>query len=127
GAEGWRRGETLSQRREVALDDGTTLGVGGRRDLALPLRMTVGDTLIEIAAVQADSFDKESLMTISQPVRRVSQLRPSLTLGQLGDAPAPEMLTHWLEAVIGLQRCAPSTAEFFEHAARALVERISLD
>src|SRR5207249_5584088 len=35
------RVENLSQRREVALEDGTTLAVGSQRDFALPLRMTV--------------------------------------------------------------------------------------
>jgi adenylate cyclase len=125
--DGRARVENLSQRRDVALEDGTVLAVGSQRDLPLPLRMTVGDTLIEIVLVPEESFDKESLMTISQPVRRVRELRGSLTLGQLGEAPAPATLAHWLETVIGLQRSVVGTAEFYELATRAMVELIGLD
>ena len=46
---------------------------------------------------------------------------------QLGRAPASEEMARWFEALIGVQRAAASSPDFFAETARAVVELIGLD
>src|SRR5262249_12888194 len=49
------------------------------------------------------------------------------SLLQLGEAPAPEILTNWFETLTSVQQATPGSPEFYEQTARALVDLIGLD
>jgi adenylate cyclase len=117
----------LSEKRAVSLADGSTLPIGAAREVKLPLRLTVGKTLIDLSSGPIDSVDRDSLMTISQPLGASGLKQPLPSLHDLGDSPAPEMLAHWLEGVISLQRTAVAPSELCDRAARAMVNLIGLD
>jgi adenylate cyclase len=119
--------ENLSRKNEVALADGTPIPTGAGRDLALPVRLFLGDTRIDIDRGTSEVLDKETLQTIALPLRLGGGSAGERVLADLGQTPAPEVLAHWLETVIALQRPASGAAELYEHTARALVRLIGLD
>jgi adenylate cyclase len=119
--------ENLSRRTRVECPNGAFLDIGETRDFDLPLSLTVGFTHIDVELLKEDLLPLASLMTISEPLRSFSGGRLARPLSDLGDAPAPETIAHWLETVIGLEATANSTAEFLEQAARALVDLVGLD
>src|SRR5262249_39186820 len=45
----------------------------------------------------------------------------------VGEAPAPEVLTQWMETILALQRAGGEARDFHDKAARALVSMIGLD
>src|SRR5258708_716574 len=59
----------LSQRNPIWLGDSTTVAPGVQRELPLPVRLTVGETIIAIDPAVADHVDRESLATIAKPLR----------------------------------------------------------
>jgi adenylate cyclase len=128
-APGSIRVENLSLKIPVALADGSSVPMGGSRELNLPVRLTVGQTRIEVSpGLQDSAVEREGLLTISQPVRSRSGARPALQpLTQLGESPTPETITQWLETVIALQRSAGDPAEIYEQTARALISLVGLD
>jgi adenylate cyclase len=121
------RVENLSHKNEVTLADGMPLPTGARRDFGVPLQLHIGDTRIDVDRGPSDAFDAQSLQTVALPVGRAGGQDWGRVLSELGEAPAPEVLAHWLETIIGLQRPAAGPAELYEHTARALVELIGLD
>jgi len=122
------KAENLSSKQEVLLPDGSTINVGMARDIALPIRLVVGQTFLDIFPVTADALDHRTLSMLEQPASGVENSTLMLTpLRDLGDSPAPETLAHWLETVIKLQRSAEPTTEFYNQTALALVQLIGLD
>src|SRR5437763_15288008 len=131
----------LSQRNNIRLADGV-IPVGGTRQLTVPVRLTVGETTLDVepasrptpAAVpvvpEEEPFQPESetadlegpLQTIGAPLSPRSMLAaapPSLL--DLGGAPSAERLAQWFETVIAVQRAAAGSPEFFRDTARAIV------
>ncbi len=121
------RVENLSERIKVEPIDDLPIDIKEQRAFRLPVCLMVGYTRIEIEPVLDDSLDKESLMTISEPLRGLSSNRLGRPLSALGDAPAPEVIAHWLETVITLQAAAAGATEFYDEVAQALVELVGLD
>jgi adenylate cyclase len=117
----------LSQRNPIWLGDNTTVAPGQERELALPIRLTVGETAIGIDAVAPDPVDREALATIAKPIRpsRLAGAKPAVL--PLSDSPDAETLTNWFETVIAVQRAAAGSAEFYEQTAQALVDLVGLD
>lgn len=124
----------LSGSQPITLDTGATVGTGGSVELALPLALSVGLTLIELESGNA-AADPDGYLTIARPVRSAEEgLR--LTGGRNaagGNAPGggtdfdPETVTRWLETVLALQRTATANTDFFGQTARAVVELVGLD
>ncbi len=87
----------------------------------------MGDTLVEVESKDTTepSFDGAALMTIRAPLGRGSVERP--TAPQLSHAPESEELARWFEALIGVQRAAASSVDYFAQTACAVVELIGLD
>src|SRR5262249_26357184 len=121
------RVENLSQRNAIGLADHSTIPPGGCRELEAPLRLVVGETLIDVEPGHHDTFRRESLATIDQPVRAGRLAHDNRSLRQLGGSPSPETLAHWFETVITVQRAAAGSAEFYEQTARAVVDLVGLD
>jgi len=116
----------LSMRSPVLLADGTEIGIGGSGTLALPARLTIGESLIEIQSGEQAPIDVSSLMSIAQPVGRSTAMKP-LVLEPLGGAARPEELTRWFESVIHVQKAAAGSPNFYHEIAQAVVELIGLD
>jgi adenylate cyclase len=125
--DGWLRVENLSLRTRIDTLSGVTIDIGQQRDLDLPVCLTVGYTRIEVEPVTDDALENASLQTISEPLRKREKERLARPLSDLGDAPAPETIAHWLEVVIALQGLAAGSHEFFEQTAQSLVELVGLD
>src|SRR4051794_6507233 len=117
--------ENLSTRNPIWLADNTSLTPGSKSSLELPVRLTVGETLIDIsAAARPATYD--ALATIQKPIRP-SRLLSGVKLGQLGKSPDAETLAHWFETVITVQRAAVGSPEFYRQTAQALVDLVGLD
>jgi adenylate cyclase len=117
----------LSSHVPVRLADGSLIEPGGELRARLPARLHVGDTLIEIELSPSGvtGADPALLRTIEPPLTAGSGLR---TLApRLSTDPVAEEMARWLESLIGVQRAAASSPDFFPQTARAVVELIGLD
>ena len=107
-ASGQVRVENLSLKNPIRLADNSTIMPGASRELGLPLRLTVGETLIDIEPTLADPVRRESLETIAQPPRIRPRTEPAQSLLNLGGSPTPETLAHWFETVISVHAPPPA-------------------
>ena len=124
--EGQLRLENLSGKNTIRVND-AILGFGASRSVPLPVRLSVGDTLIDIEVAQTEeAIPRDMLHTVAGPVRR---FRPTAvpSLMELGDSPSPEKLAQWFETFVAVQRAAANSAEFYQQTARAVVELVGLD
>lgn len=120
--------ENLSTSKAVPLGEGPALATGTSCVFSLPVRLTIGRTLVTLGRDDpGPDPEAASLLTISAPVRGGLSVRDARPLESLGEVPPPEMLAQWLERVIALQHSAAGGPEFHGHAARALVELVGLD
>ena len=117
----------LSAKVSIRLADGTVIDPGRELLAALPARLQIGDTLVEIESRDPDesSVDAATLKTIRAPL--AAGAAEGTMTPQLGRAPASEEMARWFEALIGVQRAAASSPDFFAETARAVVELIGLD
>lgn len=121
------RVQNLSDGHPITVASGTPIGPQASRDLALPVRLVIGESMINIKAGGAPPGKQEPLETISRPQRSILGGDAGKSLLHLGQSPSPETLTSWFETVIAVQRAAAGSAEFYEQTARALVELVGLD
>jgi signal transduction histidine kinase len=120
------RVENLSQKQPIMLSPTSSIQPGGRLDLDLPARLTVGDSFIDVEASSGDPISRELLATVASPVRYRDPHEESNLLS-LGKSPSPEVLTRWFEMLLAVQRAAPGTPQFFKQTAQALVDLVGLD
>ncbi|MHC5001618.1 MAG: adenylate/guanylate cyclase domain-containing protein [Planctomycetota bacterium] len=113
--------ENLS-RVAVSVDDGSSVEMGQPRSLTLPCRLLVGATTIELS--RGADAESETLHTIARPTQQAD--RPT-SLATLGESPSPATLAKWFEGLLAVQRSAAGSGEFYDEAARAVVELIGLD
>ncbi len=123
--DGRLRVENLSLKVAMTLHDGAVVAPGGSLEVALPMRVSVGETRIDIDAVDnSHAVDATTLI----PIPPDPSLLAAATLAELGPSPAPERLAQWFERVIAvLQQAAASTDMFNRETARAAVELVGLD
>jgi adenylate cyclase len=117
----------LSAKVTIRLADGSLIEPGRVRTATLPTRLQIGDTLIEIESQDSEvsAADGALLKTIRPPLAAESLGRTMAP--QLSNTPGPDELAHWFEALVGVQRAAASSPDFFAETARAVVELIGLD
>ncbi len=120
------RVENLSEKSPIRLADGTVLEPLAAQETPLPLRLTLGETLVEVERL-ADEVRRTELETLSQPVRPAFIPQETISLDALGEAPGADRLASWFETVLAVQRAAPGSREFYAQTAQALVERVGLD
>lgn len=119
--------ENTSQRVHIGLADGTRIDPGGTRIVTLPARLHVGDTLIEIeAAGTPEQPGAGNFRTVDPPMASMALDRTILP-ARLSDDPTTGELARWFEALVAVQKAAASSLDFFNEAARAVVELIGLD
>jgi adenylate cyclase len=117
----------LSLRVRVRLADGSLVEPGAEFCTTLPTRLHIGDTLIEIESTNRGdtSSDSPVLRTIEPPVAVGRATRTPAP--RLGTAPAADELARWFEALVGVQRAAASSPDFYAETATAVVNLIGLD
>jgi len=134
--------DNLSQRNSIRLPDNSLIDKGDSRSVKLPLRLTVGETFIDIEYV-VDPVSGGPLETIASPVqprpkpvkvdaaRAAAALKPTLPeIPQNDDAikaPTPERLMSWFETFIAVQQAAAGSPEFYRQTAEAVVKLVGLD
>lgn len=119
--------ENLSLKKEVALVGAPNLAVRAQCEVPLPVRLAMGDTVVDIEHAPEEPVDPATLMTVFRPLQGVGAGLRMTPLRELGDAPPAEQFTHWLETLIALQRTPVGSPELHQQTARALVELIGLD
>jgi adenylate cyclase len=117
----------LSAKVTIRLADGTLMEPGRELCALLPTRLQIGETLVEIESGDPDasSVDAAALRTIRAPLAAGAVERTMAP--QLSNSPASDEMTRWFEALIGVQRAAASSPDFFIETARAVVDLIGLD
>lgn len=113
-----------------ATADGVQVRVQGRRSsidsfgdvLALPAALTVGDTHVEIAAATTHGGRGTRQLQRLNGNSAEAKQRP----GGRRD-PAASTLSRWLDALATLHRWIASSPEFYQEAARFVVDPIGLD
>jgi len=122
--DGSLRVENLSARAPVAVDNHSLLTPGQVCDCPLPVRLGVGETVIDVEAVRQEEAS-DHFLTVAAPVQEANPPNAQSLLA-LGAAPPVEQLVGWLEPVVSLHR-AKDANELYTQTARAMVDRIGLD
>jgi adenylate cyclase len=119
--------ENLSRKIPVVLQD-ALLAPGESREADLPVRMSLGETLIEITAGDDDqsAVGANALQTVPPPLDR-GRLPVPVPFAELSDVPRAEELVRWFETVVAVQQSAASSTDFHARTARAVVELVGLD
>jgi signal transduction histidine kinase len=120
------RVENLSTKQPIVVAEGG-IPPGGWAVLHAPIRLGIGDTLIDIEPGIPEPPTDEDLKTVCQPLRGRSIAGIGESFQRMGAAPTPEVLTQWFEAVVGVQRSSPASPEYFDQTAKALVDLVALD
>ncbi|MDB5307493.1 MAG: hypothetical protein JWO38_1695 [Gemmataceae bacterium] len=113
----------LSAKAPVAIDNHSLLNPGTDCEYPLPVRLGVGETIVDVDAPEPELVDDSGLMTVRAPVRGAAA-QPNLLA--LNESASVEEVVGWLETVVTVQKAAGSQ-EFYQQTAEALVERIGLD
>jgi adenylate cyclase len=153
GPDGRLRIENLSSTSSIRLDGGVEIAVGQRCEAALPVRLHIGQTEIDVSSIdnapplpetpvppilasEGASASTRAETTIgSAPLppgietiaQSLGPSSPAVPLHELGETPGPEMLAHWFETLVSVQQAAATSAEFLDSTARAVVDLVGLD
>ncbi|MBI3462052.1 MAG: adenylate/guanylate cyclase domain-containing protein [Planctomycetes bacterium] len=119
--------DNLSRRTAITLADGSSIATGQARDVSLPVRLSVGETVIDIGPDAVAEIDRGSLQTIDRPVCHSQVAQSVSSSARLGNAPSSEQLARWFETLLGVQKAAACSSAFYEQTARAVVELVGLD
>ena len=118
----------LSARNSIRLADNSLIAVGAMRDLDSPLRLTVGETTIDVEVLAEEPAESAGpLQTIGQPLTGRTLATTQTSLQELGQSPDAEKLTQWFETIIAVQRSAAGSPEFYRQTAAAVVKLVGLD
>ena len=126
-ADGRIRVENLSQKQPIWLSANSNIPPGGAFEFEMPLRLTVGDSIIDLESGTTDALPREYLATIAQPLRPRTVLPGSTRLTNLGGSPSVETLAQWFETLFAVLIAPAGTQEFYEQTTQALVELIGMD
>src|SRR5262249_42399860 len=81
-----------------------------------------------------EAFAADGFVSIRQPVKATHvglaagfESAPTVEPAAIGESPSPEVLTHWMETILALQRAGGEAKDFYDRTARALVSMIGLD
>ena len=118
----------LSTKATVTVDGHAVLNPGVDCDYLLPVRLAVGETVVDVDCGDAEPMSVNALRTISAPRTgaggKTVVAPPPLI--ERNEAAKPEEIVEWLETVVNVQKAGDREA-FYKQAADALVEKIGLD
>jgi signal transduction histidine kinase len=116
----------LSTKAPVTVDNHSLLNPGTECEFILPVRLGVGETVVDIDSGEAQPISVNLLKTVAAPVRGDTLGPQHVSLIDRSDSASPEEVVGWLETVIAVQR-ASDPQDFYDRTAKAMVERIGLD
>ncbi len=115
----------LSTKAPVTIDNHSILGPGTDAEFLLPVRLGLGETVVDVTETDDEPLSVKLLRTVAAPVRGdATKSHPALI--DRSDKASPEEIVGWLETVVSVQR-AGDAQDFYDRTAAALVERIGLD
>ena len=117
----------LSTKATVTVDGHAVLNPGVDCDYLLPVRLAVGETVVDVDSGDAEPMSVNALRTIAAPRTaggKTVVAPPPLI--ERTDGAKPEEIVEWLETVVNVQKAGDREA-FYKQAAEALVEKIGLD
>jgi signal transduction histidine kinase len=115
----------LSTKAPLTIDNHSVLNPGTDCEFILPVRLGVGETIVDVDNGDAEPISVKLLKTVAAPVRGdATGTHPSLI--DRSDKAAPEEIVGWLETVVSVQR-ALDAPDFYDRTAKALVQQIGLD
>ena len=116
----------LSTKAPVTVDNHAVLAPSGECEYLLPVRLAVGETVVDVDTAEAESLSVNALRTIAAPAREAapSGIHPAII--DRSEAATPEEVVGWLETVVMIQKATEREA-FYQQAAQALVDQIGLD
>lgn len=118
---------TDSSGRPVRLSNGVTLNNGEKAFVTPPVRLFFGKTTVDIR--RTDEEADGAFQTIQRSMLVHSTPMPVVENTLIGSVrpPSAEELTQWFESLLTVQRAAAGSEEFYQEAAKAVVEMIGLD
>jgi signal transduction histidine kinase len=118
----------LSTKAPITVDGHAVLGPGADSEYVLPVRLAVGETVVDVDSGDAEPLSVSNLRTIAAAPREagktVSGGPPPLI--ERSEQAKPEEIVSWLETVVNVQK-ASDREGFYQQAAEALVEKVGLD
>ena len=116
----------LSTKATVTVDGHAVLNPGVDCDYLLPVRLAVGETVVDVDSGDAEPMSVNALRTIAAPRTGGGKTVVAPPLIERNEAAKPEEIVEWLETVVSVQKAGDREA-FYKQAADALVEKIGLD
>ena len=116
----------LSTKTPVTVDNHAVLNPGVNCDYLLPVRLAIGETVIDVDSGDTDSVSANQYQTIAAPARATASGSSGPPLIDRSEAAKPEEIVGWLETVVNVQKAGEREA-FYKQAADALVTHIGLD
>jgi signal transduction histidine kinase len=124
----------LSTKAPITVDGHAVLNPGADCEYLLPVRLAVGETVIDVDSGEAEPLSVNNLRTIAAPreggggggAAGGGRTVVAPPLIERNEAAKPEEIVGWLETVVNVQKAGDREA-FYQQAAQALVEKIGLD
>jgi adenylate cyclase len=127
-ADGRVRLTNLSGTIPISLPDGIELAPSAAREAALPIVLTLGTKTVRVQGGVTEEGHLHALPTGTPPPGQEADFRTMLSpLGPAAGAGEGAVVVRWLQAAMDVLQSAATSAEFFDHAARALVDLVDLD
>jgi adenylate cyclase len=125
--EGLVRVTNLSTKVPVRVPDGSELAVASSRDLALPVTLLVGRKTVRVEGREGHKTFLRSLAAGSVVPALASVAASRFPTLSSTDNVEIEELLRWLSETINVLQSAASSSDFFQKAARAVVDIAELD
>lgn len=119
----------LSTKAPITVDGHAVLGPGADCEYLLPVRLAVGETVVDVDSGDAEPLSVSNLRTIAAAPREAGNKTVAggpPPLIERSDSAKPEEIVGWLETVVNVQK-ANDRDGFYQQAAEALVEKVGLD
>jgi adenylate cyclase len=127
-ADGRLRITNVSATLPLRLSDGTELKPGARHDLSLPFVLTLGSRAVRVQLPDDAPVGLHSLAEATRAPQPGAALDTPSTFPPPGGAgPDLEAVIRWLQVTLDVLQSAAHAADFFDKAARAVVELVGLD
>jgi adenylate cyclase len=122
------RVRNLSQKLPIGLADGSVLRAGEAREVALPALLVMGKKTVRVQSADQGEEGLERLneATIPPGQSLVTPRFPTL-MPSAGTGLEPETVVRWLQTMLSVLQSAASSADFFQKAARAVVDLVGLE
>jgi adenylate cyclase len=117
----------LSGTSPIGLADGLELTPGAAQEATLPIVLSLGTKTVRVQAAVSEEGDLHPLPESTPLPGNESAFRTVLSPLQAAGAAEGAVVVRWLRVAMNVLQSAATSAEFFDHAARALVDLVDLD